>query len=65
MLQNLSEIIVFQENIKAVQARDKAFADRRKEEEDKFRQDVLEKGGNPEELLLRQKRLDGFEKERQ
>ncbi|XP_006819212.1 cilia- and flagella-associated protein 74-like [Saccoglossus kowalevskii] len=49
------------ENLRAIQARDRYLARQAAEAEDMERQDVLDAGGNPDEVLLRMKRIRQFE----
>ena len=54
-----------QENLKALQARDKALAQKDQEAEEDLKAAVVERHGNPAEELLKQKKLVEFEREKQ
>lgn len=56
---------LLQENLRAVQARDKAIAQREKDIEAAQQSAITERGGNPAEEMLKQKKLADFEKEKQ
>ncbi|XP_013404073.1 cilia- and flagella-associated protein 74-like, partial [Lingula anatina] len=57
-----TDIMKNRENLKALQARDRAVERAAKEAEERERQRILEEGGNPEEALLREKRQAEFDK---
>ena len=54
-----------QENLKALQARDRAHKKQQRELEEQRQQEILLAGGNPSEEMIKQKRLDEFEREKQ
>nr|CAB3230261.1 uncharacterized protein KIAA1751 homolog [Phallusia mammillata] len=60
-----SSIASNRENLRALQARDAAFDKKDKAAEKLERHQVLNEGGNPEQVLLRRKKLNQFEKEKQ
>ncbi|XP_078615785.1 cilia- and flagella-associated protein 74-like [Branchiostoma floridae x Branchiostoma japonicum] len=60
-----TNITANRENLRAVQARDRAMAAAAAVQEEGERQDVLGEGGNPEEVLLRRKRQKQFEREKE
>ncbi|XP_070561828.1 cilia- and flagella-associated protein 74-like isoform X2 [Ptychodera flava] len=53
------------ENLRAIQARDRYLARQAAEAEDNERHELLESGENPDEILLRRKRLRNFEIDQQ
>ena len=55
----------WQENLKAIRARDKAAENARKEAEEAERRRILEEGGNPDQMMLVQKRQTEQELKRQ
>ncbi|CAH1239266.1 Hypp5775 [Branchiostoma lanceolatum] len=60
-----TNITANRENLRAVQARDRAMATEAAVQEEGERQEVLGEGGNPEEVLLRRKRQKQFEREKE
>ncbi|XP_078697450.1 cilia- and flagella-associated protein 74-like [Branchiostoma floridae x Branchiostoma belcheri] len=60
-----TNITANRENLRAVQARDRAMAAAAAVQEEGERQEVLGEGGNPEEVLLRRKRQKQFERDKE
>ena len=56
-------LLLFQDNLKAIQARDRAFSKRAKKKEDTICAEILADGGNPLEQRLKEKRIQSLEKE--
>ena len=56
--------VFFQENLKALRARDKAAERKDNEKESEKRQEILNEGGNPDEILLIQKRYDDLQRQK-
>jgi len=56
---------LFQENLRALQARDSKLRLEKEEEELKERQEILAQGLNPDEELTRRKRIRQFEKDKE
>ncbi len=54
-----------QENLKALQARDKALAKQQKEKEESFQNEVASMGGNPTEEMIKKKAYEDFERSKQ
>ena len=57
--------ILFQENLRALQARDSKLRLEKEEEELDERQEILAQGLNPDEELTRRKRIRQFEKDKE
>ena len=55
----------FQENLRALQARDAKLAREREEEEQREREELLEQGLNPDEIMTRRKRIRQFERDKE
>lgn len=58
-------MVLEQENLRALQARNKAIARQKAAAEESKRQSVEAEGGNPAEVLIKQRRLEEFEKEKE
>lgn len=56
---------VCQENLRSLQARDRAIANDKQQSLDGRVSDILATGGNPEEALIKQQKREEFEKEKQ
>ena len=54
-----------QENLRSLQARDRAMVKKAKQKEEQTVQDILAEGGNPSEELIKKKKMEEFEKEKQ
>ena len=54
----------YQENLKALHARDQAANKEAKQREEEERQRILREGGNPDEILLIRKRIEEFERQK-
>ncbi|KAL4221191.1 hypothetical protein ACF0H5_019455 [Mactra antiquata] len=52
------------ENLKALRARDKAAEKKEEQQVDQVRQKIFDEGGNPDQILLIQKRISDFEKQK-
>ena len=57
--------VMFQENLRALQARDRAMAKKQKEAEEQWCQDIEAAGGNPSEELIKKHRLEQFERQKE
>ena len=55
----------FQENLRSLQARDKAITRDKQLKLDSRVRGIVEGGGNPEEALIKQQRKEEIEKEKQ
>ena len=55
---------MFQENLKALRARDKAAERQNSQKEFEKRQEILNEGGNPDEIMLIQKRYDDLQRQK-
>ncbi|XP_074655233.1 cilia- and flagella-associated protein 74-like isoform X2 [Tubulanus polymorphus] len=60
-----SNISANRENLRAIHARDKAYARQKQDEEDDQRASIINDGGNPDEIMMKQKRIQDFEKQKQ
>ncbi|XP_062567014.1 cilia- and flagella-associated protein 74-like isoform X2 [Saccostrea cucullata] len=64
LLKLKGDITANRENLKALHARDKAASREAKQKEEEERQQILQKGGNPDEILLIRKRIEEFERQK-
>ena len=55
---------VLQENLKALRARDKAATKKEDEKLDQVRQKITDEGGNPDQILLIQKRISDVQRQK-
>lgn len=55
---------LLQENLKALRARDKAAEKQEEEKLEQVREKILEEGGNPDQILLIQKRINDFQRQK-
>lgn len=58
------QLHTFQENLKALRARDKAAEKEEEEKLEQVRQKILDEGGNPDQILLIQKRISDFQRQK-
>ncbi|XP_064642380.1 cilia- and flagella-associated protein 74-like [Lineus longissimus] len=65
LLKLKGDITSNRENLRAIQARDRAMAREEDNQEELQRQAIMADGGNPDEVLIIQKRLEKFEKEKE
>lgn len=56
---------VLQENLRAIQARDRALARAQKHADDRLRQEITDAGGNPSEEMIKKRSLERYEREKQ
>ena len=54
----------YQENLKALRARDKAAERQNSQKEFEKRQEILNEGGNPDEIMLIQKRYEDLQRQK-
>ena len=54
-----------QENLRALQARDRALTNKQKEAEDQWCKNIEAAGGNPSEELIKKHRLEQFERQKE
>ncbi|XP_053379519.1 cilia- and flagella-associated protein 74-like isoform X2 [Mercenaria mercenaria] len=64
LLKLKSDIQSNRENLKALHARDKAAGKKEEQKLEQVRQKILDEGGNPDQILLIQKRISDFEKQK-
>lgn len=59
-----SDITANRENLKALRARDKAAEKKEKEKLEEIKQKIMDEGGNPDQIMLIQKRISDFERQK-
>ncbi|XP_052267472.1 cilia- and flagella-associated protein 74-like isoform X2 [Dreissena polymorpha] len=64
LLKLKSDIQANRDNLKALRARDKAAERREEEKLEQVRQKILEEGGNPDQILLIQKRISDVQRQK-
>ena len=55
---------MLQENLRAIQARDRTMAKRQQDQDEAEKVSIAESGGNPEEAMIKKKKMEEYEQQK-